>query len=150
MTFVDWTFRTANPDPIPGNCPVAKLQDLLAEASRRRGIPLNPDATQIDGLLVSSGFIDRIHRTHTLPLCTWSIDRCQWLIGERMKILLAWRTPDADNNAFFDGLSLELLTKWLGMTPEEVRELTAQCEHYIARVENRMYVDLHTFTARKP
>ena len=125
MTFVDWTFQTANPDPLPMDCPLSKLQELLAIASRRRGISLNPDATKIDSLLVSTGFTDRIHRTHTLPLCMWSLDRCQQMIGERMTILLAWRTPDADNNAFFDGLSMELLTRWLCMTPEAVRELTA-------------------------
>ena len=26
MTFVDWTFQTANPGPLPSNCPVARLQ----------------------------------------------------------------------------------------------------------------------------
>jgi len=125
MTFVDWTFQTANPGPLPSNCPVARLQELLAAASRKRGIALNPDAAKIDGLIMSTGFTDRIHRTHTLPLCTWSLDRCQRLIGERMQGLLAWRIPDADHDGFFEGLSLELLTRWLGMTPEAVRELTA-------------------------
>jgi hypothetical protein len=142
------TFRTANPDPLPSSCPVTKLQDLLALASRKRDIPLNPDPTKTDALLVSTGFTDRIHRTHTLPLCMWSLDRCQRLIGERM--MLAWRSPDADTDGFFEGLSLELLTRWLGMTQEAVRELTAQCEHYIAQPANRIYVNFHTFTARKP
>jgi hypothetical protein len=36
------------------------------------------------------------------------------------------------------------------MKQEAVRELTAQCEHYIAQPANRVYVNLHTFTARKP
>jgi hypothetical protein len=67
-----------------------------------------------------------------------------------MRGLLAWRSPDADTDGFFEGLSLELLTRWLGMTPAAVRELTAQCEHYIAQPANRIYVNLHTFTARKP
>lgn len=144
------TFRTANPDPLPSNCPVSKLQERLAVASWKRGISLNPDPVKIDSLLVSTGFTDRIHRTHTLPLCVWSLDRCQRLIGERMKGLLAWRTPDADTDGFFEGLGLELLTRWLGMTPEAVRELAAQCERYVAQEENRIYVNLHTFTARKP
>jgi hypothetical protein len=64
--------------------------------------------------------------------------------------LLAWRTPDADNNAFFNSLSLELLTRWLGMTPNAVKELTAQCGNYIAHPQNRVYVNVHTCTARKP
>jgi hypothetical protein len=81
MTFVDRNSQTANPDPITRHSPMFKLQELLAVASWRRGIPLNPDATKIDGLLVSTGCTDRIHRTHTLPLCTWSLDRCQRLIG---------------------------------------------------------------------
>ena len=67
-----------------------------------------------------------------------------------MKGLLAWRTPDADTDGFFEGLGLELLTRWLGMTPEAVRELAAQCERYVTQEENRIYVNLHTFTARKP
>ena len=72
------------------------------------------------------------------------------MIGERMMWLLAWRTPDSHTDGFFDGLGLELLTRWLGMTPEAVRALAAQCEHYIAQQENRIYVTLHAFTARKP
>jgi hypothetical protein len=88
--------------------------------------------------------------THMLPLCTWSLDRCQRLIGERMMGLLAWRTPGANDDGFFDGLGLELLTRWLGMTPEAVRELTGGCERFIAQPENRIYVNLHTFTARRP
>ena len=67
-----------------------------------------------------------------------------------MRGLLAWRSPNADNDGFFEGLSLELLTRWLGMTPEAVRKLTAQCEDYISQPANRIYVNLHTFTARKP
>jgi hypothetical protein len=101
-------------------------------------------------MLVTTGFADRIHRTHTLPMCMWSLDRCQRLIGERMMELLAWRTPDANTDGFFDGLGLELLTRWLGMTPEAVREFTAQCERFVAEPENRIYVNLHTFTARRP
>jgi hypothetical protein len=55
-------------------------------------------------------------------MCMWSLDRCQRLIGERMMGLLAWRTPNANKDVFFDGLGLGLLTRWLGMTPEAVRE----------------------------
>jgi hypothetical protein len=144
------TFRTANADPLPNDCPLFKLQELLAIASRKRGIPLNPDPTKTDSLLVSTGFTDRIHRTHTLPLSTWSLDRCQRLIGERMKGLLSWRSPVEDTDGFLEGLSLELLTRWLGMIPAAVRELAAQCERYVAQEEHRIYVNLHTFTARKP
>lgn len=143
-------FRTANPNPEPRTCPLLRLQELLALASRKRGIPLNPDPSKIDDMLVSTGFADRIHRTHTLPLCTWSLDRCQRLIGERMLGLLAWRTPEADTDSFLDGLALELLTRWLGWKPEAVRELTATCEQFIKQPENRIYVNLHAFTARRP
>lgn len=101
-------------------------------------------------MLVSTGFADRIYRTHTLPLCMWSLDRCQHLIGERMLGLLAWRTPEADTDGFVDGLALELLTRWLGWKPEAVRELTSRCEWFVQQPENRIYVNLHTFTARKP
>ena len=73
------------------------------------------------------------------------------MIGERMKGLLLWRrSEDADTDGFFEGFSLELLTRWLGMTPATVIELAAQCAHYVGQEENRIYVELHTFTARKP
>jgi hypothetical protein len=149
FTFVDWTFRTANPDPLPANCPLSRLQQLLARASRRRNIPLSPDPSGIDAQLHQAGFMDRIHRTHMLPLSMWSLDRCQLLIGEQMQFIFAY-LPDRSCKCFLEDICLELLTEWLNMRLEQVYELIAECVTYLWRRENKVYVNLHTWTARRP
>lgn len=149
FTFIDWTFRTANPDPLPPDSPLSRLQQLLARASRRRYIPLNPDAHGVDDQLYRAGFLDRIHRTHMLPLSMWSRDRCQLKIGEQMKVLFAYH-PDPGYKCFLEDLCLDMLTTWLNMRPEEVDALVAECAAYLWREENKIFVNLHTWTARRP
>jgi hypothetical protein len=149
FTFIDWTFRTANPNPLPINNPLSRLQQRLSLASRNRNVPLNPDPSTIDDHLFRAGFTERIHRTHMLPLSTWSRDLCLWKIGEKMEVLLAYH-PDPGFKCYLEDLCLELLTKWLGMRPEEVNELIAECVEYLWRQENKIFVNLHTWTARRP
>lgn len=149
FTFIDWSFRTANQTPIPMNSPLRRLQQWLTLASRQRNIPLNPDPSGIDHQLFQAGFMDRIHRTHILPLTNWPRDRCQLRVGEQMQALLAHH-PGPDCKCLLEDLCPELLTQWLDMTPEEVGELIAECAEYLWRRENRIFVNLHTWTARRP
>lgn len=149
FTFIDWSFRTASPTPIPMNNPLRRLQQLLTLASRQRNIPLNPDPNGIDSRLFEAGFMDRIHRTHMLPLSMWSPDRCQLRIGEQMQALFAHH-PGPDCRCFLEDLCPELLTGWLDMTQEEVGELISECAEYLWNHENRIFVNLHTWTARRP
>jgi len=149
FTFIDWTLRTANPDPIPIDSALSRLQQCIALTSRNRNVPLNPDPNTIDDHLFRAGFTEQIHRTHMLPLSTWSRDLSQWKIGEKMQVLLAYH-PDPGFKSYLEDLCLELLTTWLGMRPQKVNELIAQCVEYLWRKENRIFVNLHTWTARRP
>jgi hypothetical protein len=141
FTFIDWTFRT--------NSPLSRLQRRITLASQTRNVPLNPDPSAVDDHLFRAGFTERIHRTHMLPLSTWSRDTCQYKIGEKMEVLFAYH-PDPGYKCYLEDLCLELLTTWLGMRPEEVDELIAECVRYLWRLENRIFVNLHTWTARRP
>jgi len=149
FTFIDWTFRTVNPDPLPINSPLIRLQQLLTLASQRRNMPMNPDPNEVDDQLFRTGFMDRIHRTHTLPLTVWSRDRCQVAIGEQMKVLLD-HYPDPGCKCLIEDLCPGLLMEWLSMRPEEVGKLIAECVAYLLRPENKIFVNLHTWTARRP
>jgi hypothetical protein len=149
FTFIDWTFRTANSNPLPMNSPPSRLQQHITLASQNRNVPLNPDPSAVDDHLFRAGFTERIHRTHMLPLSTWSRDTCQYKIGEKMEVLFAYH-PDPGYKCYLEDLCLELLTTWLCMRPEEVDELIAEYVRYLWRLENRIFVNLHTWTARRP
>ena len=149
FTFVDWTFRAANPDPLPADSPLSRLQQCISLASRNRNIPLSPDPSGIDDHLFRAGFTERIHSTHMLPLSTWSRDLCQWKIGEGLQTLFAYH-PDPGFTCYLEDLCLELLTQWLGMRREEVDELIGESVEYMWRLENKVFVNLHTWTARRP
>jgi hypothetical protein len=66
FTFIDWTFRTANPNLLPTNSPLSRLQQRVTLASRNRNVPLNPDPSAVDDHLFRVGFTERIHRTRGL------------------------------------------------------------------------------------
>jgi hypothetical protein len=149
FTFIDWTFRTANPDPLPADNPLSRLQQCITLASRNRNIPLSPDPSGIDDHLFRAGFTERIHRTHMLPLSTWSRDLCQWKISEGLQTLFAYH-PDPGFTCYLEDLCLELLTQWLGMRREEVDELIGESVEYMWRLENKVFVNLQTWTARRP
>jgi hypothetical protein len=150
MTYIDWTFRTANPLPLPAPSPLSKLQEQLDLASHKRGVLLSLDPATTGGLLASTGFADRIHRTHMLPLSSWSTDRTLNRISEQMGAAFACYHPLEGCRCFLSGFCMELLTRWLGKTPKEVIELVIACAQFLGHDEYRVYVNLHTFTARRP
>jgi hypothetical protein len=65
-----------------------------------------------------------------------------------MEVLFAYH-PDPGYKCYLEDLCLELLTTWLGMRPEEVDELIAECVRCLWRNENRIFVNMHTWTARR-
>lgn len=87
---------------------------------------------------------------HMLPLSNWSRDRKLRRIGEQMKFVLSCTHPMLDCRCTLSGMIMELLTYWLGMRYQEVGQLVAECNRYMMDDEHRVYVNLHTFTARRP
>lgn len=108
-TFVDWTFRTAKPEALPPSCPLVRLQRLLDLASRSRNVAFDADANRTNSLLADSGFTDRIHSVHTLPLTRWTQDTRQNRAGELMGTLIKCYHPDSACKSYLEDLSLDLL-----------------------------------------
>ncbi|KAM0719807.1 hypothetical protein Q7P37_003942 [Cladosporium fusiforme] len=138
FTFVDWTFRTPN-GTLPYSNPLSRFHQMLTLASRARRIPLNPNPSDVSPKLTAVGFTDLIHRTHTLHLTPCSRDPRQFRIGELMRSALD-----------MEGLGMGLLTQYLGMRADEVRRLIRECRVYLWDRDCRVFVELHTWTARKP
>lgn len=138
LSFVDWTFRNSS-GPLPTSNPLARFHQLLTLASRVRRVDLNPDPSKIPAKLAAAGFTDLIHQTHTLHLTPRSRDTRQFRIGELMRSALD-----------LEGLGLELLTRYLGMTVHEARGMIDECERYLHSPETLDFVEFHTWTARKP
>lgn len=150
VTYINWRFCTDNPYPIATSSALSRLQDLLLLASKRRGAPFILDPSTTAGFLASLGFADRIHRVHMLPLTDWPLDRSLRRMGEQMSTILTCSHSKGECRCLLSGMILELLTVWLGMPYHEVVQLVIGCMRYLTDAENRVCVNLHTFTARRP
>lgn len=64
-------------------------------------------------LLVKIGFVDVVEKRSQVPIGTWAV-------GKKMKTLGAWAR--ADLLAGLQAVSMAIMTRGLGMTPEEVEE----------------------------
>ncbi len=64
-------------------------------------------------LLEEIGFVDVVEKRTQFPIGTWAV-------GEKMKTLGAWMRMDM--LAGLQAMSMAIMTRGLGMTPEEVEE----------------------------
>lgn len=153
VTFVDWTFKLAE-GTLRASSPLATLTTQLNRVSRKRGTAFGPHL-QMGMLLERTGYTDIIHRKHRLPLSPSSRDPKQHNIGRKMMALLdnVAQGTEGDGNEginFLESISLGLLVDYLQISAEEVRDLVDKCVKQAWESEGHPYVELHSWTARRP
>lgn len=99
-----------NDKSFPENCAVKKWTDLVIEAAKNLGRPLDT-AKDYKAQLIAAGFENVVEKRYMWPQNIWPKD-------PNLKMLGAWMHENFSSS--LSGLSMALYTRGLGWTQEEV------------------------------
>ncbi|OHW94781.1 methyltransferase domain-containing protein [Colletotrichum incanum] len=127
-------------DTVPKDSSLWKWHTLLQEAAEKIGRPLEGLGKQTEAMK-EAGFVDITRKDYVWPLNSWPTDPHLREIGQ-------WQCVNLDIG--LEGLSLELLTRVLDWSKEEVLALCAGVRKDLRNRKMHAYWKIHIVYARKP
>ncbi|KAK0640597.1 S-adenosyl-L-methionine-dependent methyltransferase [Cercophora newfieldiana] len=120
--------------------PISKLSDACFEAAENMGRPLDLAPTY-KGLLEKAGFVDVVEKRFKWPLNPWPKDPYYKELGK-------WTLAMMDGG--LEGLSLALLTRGLGWSPEKALMAVAEARPLMKDRNIHAYLPIFVVYGRKP
>ena len=129
---VQVTFYSDASPPLSPNAPFLRLGHLITESLRKAGID-GRASSEFKSMLESAGFVDVKEIVTRWPVGDWSEDEKEKLIG---------RMEQKNLGNMLHGMSVGALTKYGGLTAEEVQNSVDEVQQDIAKnqADKRYYV----------